>query len=501
LRTGILIFILLFSLAFDVKARDYYVAKNGNDGNNGSEITPWRTIQKAANIMTSGDTVNVLSGTYNELVTVKRSGSNLGFITFQSSNGHKVILDGTGNPGWHGILNIHGKAYIRVRNIEIRNNSVGWGVLIEHDLGNVNKAATQIELSGLHVHNTGGEGIQVRGNVKEVIIRDCVVHDSKSQSGIDIYKWNGGRPQHVLVRGCKTYNCTNFAGIASEQADFLLIENNVSYRNGIGIDIGSGDNNVIRNNHVFESKTGIALSSNEDSEVYGNTIHDIDDEAIYSYYWSKHGEAHARNKWYRNIIYNAGFGIFESNSRPRAGEGRSSDHQYYNNLFYNIGKHGSYRVPVFFNRVTGVKFYNNTIYMNADYDGLHFVNGSTNADIRNNIISVSGKKTPVIMDGPSSLGSVIDFNCYDNRAGVAKGPGTHSLSGDPRFADPIAGKFRLLSLSPCIDAGTTGEGIPRNDIEGHSRCKYHGRPRDKDIVASHIDIGAYEYPCDTNSSK
>ena len=44
-------------------------ALNGNDANNGSLATPWRTLQKAANTMASGDTAFVRAGTYREMVT------------------------------------------------------------------------------------------------------------------------------------------------------------------------------------------------------------------------------------------------------------------------------------------------------------------------------------------------------------------------------------------------------------------------------------------------
>jgi len=247
-------------------------------------------------------------------------------------------------------------------------------------------------LSGLEVHRTGGEAIQIRGNAGNILIENCVVHDANKPSGIDIYKWDGGRPHYVTVSGCTAYNYPDFAGIASEQADNFIVENNISYSNELGIDIGSGNNNIIRNNTIYNCNDGIALSSNQDSEVYNNTIHDIYNEAIYAYYWSAHGEAHARNKWYNNVIYNAGFGIYESNQKGSSGgEGPTSDHEYYNNLFYNIGSHGSYRTPFYFKGATGIKCYNNTIFMNENYNALEFLDGAVNADIKNNI-----KKTMVI---------------------------------------------------------------------------------------------------------
>ncbi len=46
-------------------AATYYVATTGNDANSGTLASPWRTIQKAANTMSAGDTVLIRGGTYN----------------------------------------------------------------------------------------------------------------------------------------------------------------------------------------------------------------------------------------------------------------------------------------------------------------------------------------------------------------------------------------------------------------------------------------------------
>ena len=57
----------------------YFVDGNlGSDLNPGSQAKPWQTIQKAADMISVGDTVMVLSGTYPERVDVE--GSGLSFI-------------------------------------------------------------------------------------------------------------------------------------------------------------------------------------------------------------------------------------------------------------------------------------------------------------------------------------------------------------------------------------------------------------------------------------
>jgi len=421
----------------------YYVAKDGSNSWDGSLEHPWLTIQKAADTMVAGDTVYIKEGVYTENVLAQQSGSPEKFITYMAYPGHKSVIDagGTGTA-----FSIIGKSYIRMDSLEIR-NAGNWGILVED--------STNIEIRNVRVSYSNWENIQIRGNSSQVVVEKCEVSYSQSYSGIDIYQYNG-RPYHVTVINCIAHHNEQFAGIASEQADNLIIDSNTCYNNRLGIDIGSGDRNIIRNNTVYACETGVALSSNEDSEVYDNIIYNIGDEAIYSYCFSVHGEAHARNKWYRNIVYNSGFGIYESKWDWKGNEGTSSDHEFYNNLFYNIGTHGAYRVPFYFQGSTGIKFRNNTIYMNPNYDAVQFLGGAINSKIENTIISINGDKSPIILDSSSGTGAVIDYNCYHNRAGTVIGPGEHSIAKDPKFVDVANRDFHLQPDSPCKGAGENG---------------------------------------------
>lgn len=444
------------------EAATYYVAKDGNDSNPGTEGDPWQTIQKAADEMVAGDTVLVREGVYYERIVPKDSGSSGKFITYKAYPGNTPIIDGGGSGT---VFNVTAKSYIKIKNLKIKNAGM-WGILVEDSIN--------IEIERVEVSHSNLENIQIRGASNQIVVEDCGVSFSRQYSGIDIYQYDG-RPHHVIIKNCRSYHNRRH-GISSEQADNLIIDSNVCYNNGdCGLDIGSGNNNTIRRNIIHNCATGIALSSNEDSEVYDNTIYDIKDEAIYSYCFRAHGEAHARNKWYRNIVYNSGFGIYESRWDWQGRKGTSSDHEFYNNLFYGIGSHGTYRVPFYFQGSTGIKFHNNTIYMNATYNAIQFLEGAINSEIKNNIISISGNKSPIIMDSSSSSGAVIDYNCYHNRGGTAlTGPGKYSIADDPKFVDVANHDFHLQTDSPCIDAGDPTDLVPP---DGGSR----------------IDIGAYEY--------
>ncbi|MEK6829496.1 MAG: right-handed parallel beta-helix repeat-containing protein, partial [Nanoarchaeota archaeon] len=70
----------------------YYVSKQGNDNNDGSEQNPWLTIQKAADSLEPGNIVYVKEGTYNEDVIIETSGTADKRITFSAYNNDKVNI-------------------------------------------------------------------------------------------------------------------------------------------------------------------------------------------------------------------------------------------------------------------------------------------------------------------------------------------------------------------------------------------------------------------------
>ncbi|MEU6873239.1 right-handed parallel beta-helix repeat-containing protein [Streptomyces sp. NPDC046751] len=73
----------------------YYVAVSGQDTASGtSDRTPFRHIQKCADVMVPGDTCLVMSGTYEETVVPARSGTAALPITYRAAPGAKVTVSG-----------------------------------------------------------------------------------------------------------------------------------------------------------------------------------------------------------------------------------------------------------------------------------------------------------------------------------------------------------------------------------------------------------------------
>jgi len=89
-KKSILIPFLFFVL--NVLATDIYVAKTGDDSNDGTIDNPYLTITKAASVAVAGDIVFIREGTYEETLTPLNSGTAGMPIIFQSFPGEKVII-------------------------------------------------------------------------------------------------------------------------------------------------------------------------------------------------------------------------------------------------------------------------------------------------------------------------------------------------------------------------------------------------------------------------
>lgn len=86
------LFALVFLVSYGVFAKDIYVAKDGDDSNQGTLESPYLTISKAASVAVAGDVVYIREGTYEETLTPANSGTAGSPIIFQSYPGEKVII-------------------------------------------------------------------------------------------------------------------------------------------------------------------------------------------------------------------------------------------------------------------------------------------------------------------------------------------------------------------------------------------------------------------------
>src|SRR3954451_2585227 len=80
----------------------FHVAKTGSDIEDGSEASPFLTINRAAAVAQAGDTIVVHAGEYREWVTPQRGGlSDTRRITYRAADGEHVVIKGSERiTGW-----------------------------------------------------------------------------------------------------------------------------------------------------------------------------------------------------------------------------------------------------------------------------------------------------------------------------------------------------------------------------------------------------------------
>ena len=95
-KSPLKILILAFLITYPVNAREYHVAVTGNDSNEGTVSSPYRTISRAAQIAQPGDEIVVHSGIYRERVNPPRGGeSDARRIIYRSAGDGKAEIKGS----------------------------------------------------------------------------------------------------------------------------------------------------------------------------------------------------------------------------------------------------------------------------------------------------------------------------------------------------------------------------------------------------------------------
>jgi hypothetical protein len=95
-KYGIVILVFVFFLSSLVFSATYYVSDSrGSDENPGTEEKPFKTIQKAADLMVAGDNCLIDDGIYRETITLKKSGTKEKPISFKAMEDAEVVISGT----------------------------------------------------------------------------------------------------------------------------------------------------------------------------------------------------------------------------------------------------------------------------------------------------------------------------------------------------------------------------------------------------------------------
>ena len=270
-----------------------HVAPNGSDSNPGTRAEPFRTLARAAQVVTPGTTVHVAPGIYSGGVRTTASGTLEARIIFQSTErwGAKIVppLDARQSAAWDNRGN-----YVDIIGFEIDGTQYQSGMKW---------------LSGIY---NGGSHNGVHGNRIHHIGND-VPCEPKGGSGIGIDSYYKG--VDVAVTGNHVHDigppgCRHMHGI--HVSTTASVRGNVVYRvSGAGIHLWHDANRVtVRGNTVAASGTGIVVGGgdfyhskgpNDHTHVSNNIVYDNDNGIL------EQGAIGRHNSFRNNLVYqNAG---------------------------------------------------------------------------------------------------------------------------------------------------------------------------------------------------
>ena len=271
----ILFFLMFSGLVF---SQNYYVsANNGSDSNNGSETTPFQTINRAISYVNPGGTIFVMNGTYqnngygtvdtatntnmnnNHVVTINKSGSEGAYITLKNYPGHSPLIQFDGRGG---IVISNNMNYIIIEGFEV----VGPGASITYAEAYANREYKVLAASDpnddINYNHTYFSGKGIWGGYgahHHIIIRNNIVHDTAG-SGI---RFNDS--DHITIEYNEVYNTTWWTSSASSAVVFAETIASSEADNGTDVKM------VIRGNLVYNNWNRIPFYVTQLPDNSGNT--------------------------------------------------------------------------------------------------------------------------------------------------------------------------------------------------------------------------------------
>jgi hypothetical protein len=407
---------------------DYYVAIHGNDNNSGRTInTPFRTIQKAANLVDAGGTVFIMGGEYNESIDIKHSGKKDKIISFKPYDNQEVTINGKhsepSNKYTYGIINIDEKQYISIYGLNIKNSSkAGIYVTKSKNINIMNNYTLETFSSGIGIWYS--EHIKVGYNEVELA---C----------------HGGEEESISIADTKyseIFHNEIYSNGKNEGEDTL---------GGEGIDIKDGSQRI---------------------DVHHNIVHDlVERTGIYIDGWANET---GLIKVHHNTVYNcknAGLAVAVERGGPL------NNISIYDNIIYENsdagillggwishieGENDPVTTPV-----TNVRIFNNTIYGNAEQCIYIDNKDIKDVTIRNNICSNDLQQEIGFSDFVDITELKIDHNIFHGQVINNSIRIYDNSSNNPLLFSPDDGRFYLQESSPAINSGSQ-IGAPESDFEG-----------------------------------
>jgi hypothetical protein len=465
---SILIFGIILSSLIVNGQTNYYVSVSGSNSNNGMLSSPWLTIQHGLNQLGNGDTLNVMSGTYNEKLQIPISG-----ITLRNYLAGNAIVDASGITSQTAILEINNVSSVLINGLELKNS-----IMLD------------------------AQGIAVEGNCQHITIQNCKIHDIHFSSNPNAVANANTNAQGIIIYGSNSAIAISGLKVLNNQ----LHDCRLGYSEGITVN-GNVNGFEISGNTVYNlTNIGIDVVGHEGTSsnpandqarngfVKNNTVHDC--LSLYATSGGLYVDGGKNVVIENNTSFHNGYGIEVGCENI----GKTTDSiTVRNNIFYDnqicAVAFGGYDYPNGSGKVINSSFRNNTCYYD-DYtssgDGEIYLSYSEHSIIENNIFFTTSQNNLAYAEltqptlvfnhnffycqaGTSSLSADWNGNTYNSYSAFATGTGTNanSIFGNPLFvaANITTPDFHVTATSPAINAGnpsfTAASG--EMDIDGQNR--------------------------------
>jgi parallel beta-helix repeat protein len=238
------------------------------DSGPGTAAQPFCTITAAASHAGAGQTVQVASGTYTEVVKVSASGSPGAPITFQPAPGAVVTLTGKADG-----FTLTNASWITVTGFEIT-RTTSYGINVTGG-SHVAISANHVTFSGQPIQGQIAAGIHLSGVTSSLVSGNDSDHNS--DYGITVVGGSTG----VEVRGNTTYANSRVyeratAGIRIYQSPGNIVDRNITHDNqDSGIECYPGANNTLIYDNVSydNGDHGIDNLTATGEVIVGNTVY------------------------------------------------------------------------------------------------------------------------------------------------------------------------------------------------------------------------------------
>lgn len=487
--------LLMASVSLATAAGTYHVDRLNPSCSNagpGSAAAPYCTITAAVNARAgAGTTILVHPGRYREQVTITASGvANSPFMLQAAAPG--VLVDGSddfSNPAlwqpYSGDVFVAASASWAPRQVFVDGGRLtgstetlpaaiapgtflavaGEGLYV--NLGGSNP--------GAHVTDVGHRLFGFLLNGRSWVSIDGFEVARVDNRGIAL---NTGSDDVVVSNNTVTLN--RFQGIAVSDSHRALVSGNTVGENADhGIYLINSTSSVVRGNESYanarptvRAANGLALTGSTGNLLENNRLHDNQDTGMQIF-----GGSH-NNLSRQNISWQNGDHGYDHVS--------SSNNQHIGDVAWGNFKDG-------FSQEGDAPG-------NLLYNCIGVDNGLTTAEFN------------LWVDDTSAPGFRSDYNIFWNSNGqapikyisttyasvtdyaAATGLDTHSIQGNPRFADPAAGDFQLTTLSPAIDSATSkAPNWPSQDANGSARKDETHTANTGAGAVLFADRGAFEF--------